>query len=263
MNQQSSNRGIIVLGAFALILVLYIVRLLYIQVLSSEYAIKANATDMTRVTLYPSRGIIYDREERLYVINSPIFDVEFIPNKITIPDTSILEKYLNISAAQIRAEINKHEPMARYQWQTLATKLDKEQFGRFSEHMWQFEGIKVVTRPTRAYNFHAGAHFLGYLSKPDSNYLKAARLADDYDEYPYNGEDLVGKIGIEAQYEKKLRGKKGSRIVLLDVFKREMDSYADGEYDEMPQSGTDIKLGIDRHDTGIIACDFNPNRINI
>lgn len=248
MTQQNSYRGIIILGGFAFILLLYIIRLLYLQVLNSEYAIKANAVDIDRVAIYPSRGIIYDRAERLYVINSPIFDVEFIPNKITIPDTTILEKYLGLSREKIRYEVSKshpREPLMRYQWQTLATKLDKEQFGRFSEHMWQFEGIKVVTRPTRAYNYAAGAHFLGYLAKPDSNYLKAAQASEDYDEYPYVGEDLVGKIGIEAQYEKKLRGKKGSRIILRDKYKREMGSYADGQYDELPQSGTDIKLGVD------------------
>lgn len=245
MKQQSSNRGIVVLAAFGFILVLYIIRLLYLQVLSPEYSIKADAHDLERVTLYPSRGIIYDRENRLYVINNPIFDVEFIPNQITIPDTSVLEEYLGLSREKIRTEIQKHTKTARYQWQTLATKLDEETYGRFSEHSWQFEGIRIVTRPTRAYKFHAGAHFLGYLSKPDSNYLLRARQSDDYDEYPYVGEDLVGKIGIEAQYEKKLRGKKGSRIILRDVYKREMDSYADGQYDEMPQSGTDIKLGID------------------
>ena len=85
MTQQNSYRGIIILGGFAFILLLYIIRLLYLQVLNSEYAIKANAVDIDRVAIYPSRGIIYDRAERLYVINSPIFDVEFIPNKITIP----------------------------------------------------------------------------------------------------------------------------------------------------------------------------------
>jgi penicillin-binding protein 2 len=156
-----------------------------------------------------------------------------------------LERYLGMSREKIKFEIKRWSGLYRYQWQTLTTKLDQEQFGRFSEHMWQFEGIKVVTRPTREYNYPAGAHFLGYLSKPDTNFLKMCKLTGDTVDYPYHGEDLTGKVGIEYEYEKKLRGRKGSKVILKDVYNRPMGSYANGQFDSPPLSGTDIKLGVD------------------
>jgi len=192
------NRGNIMLACFGGVMLLYIVRLLYLQVLSEKYALKAQAVDMERVELYPSRGIIYDRNDKLYVKNSPIFDVMFLPNQITIPDTSILEKYLGLTKAKIKSEIAGYTGLKRYQWQPLMTKLSSEQFGSFSEHMWKFDGIKVVSRPIREYNYHAGAHFLGYLSKADSGDIKKQAKEDDVSDYPYNGEDLIGKVGIEA-----------------------------------------------------------------
>jgi penicillin-binding protein 2 len=239
------NRGRVMLAFFGGVMLLYVVRLLYLQVLSEKYAIQAQAVDMERVELYPSRGIIYDRKDRLYVKNSPIFDVMFLPNQITIPDTTILEKYLGLTRQKLREEIKRYTGMSRYQWKPLVTKLDKEQWGRFSEHMWKFEGIKVVTRPIREYNYAAGAHFLGYLSKIDSADIKRQIKEEDRQDYPYSGEDLIGKVGIEAFYEKQLRGKKGTKIILRDNFNRPMGSYNNGEYDEFPVSGKDIKLGVD------------------
>jgi penicillin-binding protein 2 len=245
MINNNSGRGTQILIGFAFILVLFVVRLLFLQVISEKYAIQAAAVDMEKVDLYPSRGIIYDRKDRLYVKNSPIFDVYFLPSQITIPDTTILEKYLGLSREKIRFEIKKYTDMRRYQWQPLVTKLDQERFGRFSEHMWKFEGMKVVTRPIREYNYPAGAHFLGYLAKIDSGDIKRQIKENDLDDYPYNGEDLIGKVGIEYEYEKKLRGIKGTKLVLVDHLHRQMESYDDGKYDESPVSGTDIKLGVD------------------
>ncbi|MBP6721338.1 MAG: penicillin-binding protein 2 [Bacteroidia bacterium] len=241
----NSNRGTQILIGFAFILLLFVVRLLFLQVIYEKYSIQAQAVDMEKVDLYPSRGIIYDRKDRLYVKNTPIFDVMFMPSQITIPDTNILVEHLGLTREKIRAALRQYTKIDRYHWQPLVTKLDQERFGRFSEQMYKFEGIKVVTRPIREYNYPAGAHFLGYLSKIDSGDIKRQIKEDDVKDYPYSGEDLIGKLGIEYQYEKTLRGKKGSKLVLVDHLHRQMESYDDGKYDENPVSGSDIKLGVD------------------
>lgn len=241
----NSNRGTQILVGFAFILLLFVVRLLFLQVIYEKYAIQAQAVDMEKVDLYPSRGIIYDRKDRLYVKNTPIFDVMFMPSQITIPDTNILVEHLGLTREKIRAALKQYKEIDRYHWQPLVTKLDQEHFGRFSEQMYKFEGIKVVTRPIREYNYAAGAHFLGYLSKIDSGDIKRQIKEEDTKDYPYSGEDLIGKLGIEYAYEKTLRGKKGSKLVLVDHLHRQMESYDDGKYDEDPVSGSDIKLGVD------------------
>ncbi|MEM6272325.1 MAG: penicillin-binding protein 2 [Bacteroidota bacterium] len=242
---QVSNRGPILLAIFSVVIVVYLIRLFFLQVMSEEYALKAEARDLNEETIYPSRGIIYDRNDNIYVKNSPIFEVQFIPNEITIPDTTVLETYLGLTREQIRKRIKKYDDIARYQWQPLATQLSKEAYSRFSEQMWQFEGIKIVARLAREYNYPAGANFLGYINQVDSNEIKRFIAEGDTVNYRYNSGDLIGKLGIERQYEKLLRGKKGKEVILRDVFKRPMGSYANGAYDEPPVSGRDIKLGID------------------
>ena len=57
--------------------------------------------------------------------------------------------------------------------------------------------------------------------------------------------DYVGKSGIEKYYEKELRGKKGLKVMLVDVHNREKGSYCDGELDSLPVPGKDIYLGLD------------------
>jgi penicillin-binding protein 2 len=57
--------------------------------------------------------------------------------------------------------------------------------------------------------------------------------------------DYIGKSGIEKAYEDELRGKKGLKISLVDVFNREKGSYADGEFDTLAITGNDLYLTID------------------
>lgn len=240
-----ANRGNIILAGIAGIFLLYAARLFYLQVVSEEYAIMAQATDLEYQEVYPPRGIIYDRNENIYVNNSPIFDVMFIPKEITIPDTSILESLLGLTRERIRATIKAPVGIARFQWHPLATQLSEQSYARFSEQMWRFEGIKIVTKTARQYRYPAGAHFLGFINEVNKTELDYFAKVGDTTSYRYRPGDLIGKIGIERQYEKLLRGKKGKKIILRDAFKRTMGAYADGKYDEKPHAGTDIRLGVD------------------
>lgn len=240
------NRGLIIRALFGGIFFIYIVRLFFLQVISADYGVQAQANDLEYQEVYPPRGIIYDRNENIYVNNSPIFDVMFIPKEIRIPDTTLLEELLGLKRETIRSTISAHkQTIAKFQWQPLATQLSEQQYARFSEQMWRFEGIKVVTKTARQYRYPAGAHFLGFINEVNQNEIDNAERGGDTTIYRYRPGDLVGKIGIEKQYEKLLRGKKGKKIILRDAFKREMGAYADGKYDEKPHAGTDIRLGVD------------------
>jgi len=66
----------------------------------------------------------------------------------------------------------------------------------------------------------------------------------DLDSY-YTSGDYIGKSGIERFYENKLRGTKGLKIVMVDVYNREKGSFQDGRYDTLPIAGKDLVLGLD------------------
>lgn len=240
-------RGFFILAGFTLILMVYMGRLFYLQAVSDKYTLLSEAKDLETVPLYPSRGIIYDRNEKIYVRNSPIYDVKFMPKEITISDTAVLEKLLRMERSEIRDKINEMngESYKRHHWQDLATQLDHERFAQLSEQLWQFEGIRVEPKTGREYVYPCGAHFLGFLNEINKKGLAQSKISGDTLDYPYVKGDRVGKIGLERRYEKLLRGKKGQKMIIVDAYNREMDSYDNGENDIKPVSGLDIRLGVD------------------
>src|SRR5512145_3574301 len=96
MDQFASRRNIIaiifLLAAFALI-----VRLFYIQVIDSSYKLSAENNSQRIETLYPARGLIYDRNGQLMVYNQPSYDLMIAPYELRSFDSTELCKILNIS----------------------------------------------------------------------------------------------------------------------------------------------------------------------
>ncbi len=92
-------------------------------------------------------------------------------------------------------------------------------------------------RTLRKYSKPVAAHLLGYISEVDEAMIKK----DPY----YKMGDYIGKLGIEEAYEKDLRGTRGVKIFLVDVFSRVKGSYADGRMDTVAVQGSDIISGID------------------
>jgi len=240
-------RGFFILIGFSIIFILYLGRLYYLQAVSNEYALASEAKDLDVVTLIPSRGMIYDRTQKIYVKNSPVYDVQFIPKDIKIQpsDTAMLEELLGIDRKEIVSKIKEARGNERYRWADMVTRLDHSRFAAFSEKSWRFEGMKVVPRMTREYVYPCGAHFLGYINEVTKEFLADKKDSGDTLDYHYKRGDLTGIVGIEKEYERLLRGKKGQKMIIRDVFNREIGPYAEGKYDVMPESGLDIQLGVD------------------
>ena len=95
-----------------------------------------------------------------------------------------------------------------------------ETYARLQEKMFMYPGFYVQPRTLRKYTKPVAAHILGYVSEVDDGLLKR----NPY----YKSGDYIGKLGIEEAYEKELRGKRGVKIFLVDVYSRIKGSYADG-----------------------------------
>jgi penicillin-binding protein 2 len=100
-----------------------------------------------------------------------------------------------------------------------------------------YPGFYVQPRTLRKYSKPIAPHVLGYVSEVDDNLIRR----NPY----YKPGDYIGKSGIEESYEKYLRGKRGVKIFLVDVFSRIKGSYAEGKLDTLAIQGSDIITGID------------------
>ena len=103
--------------------------------------------------------------------------------------------------------------------------------------MYQFPGFYVQSRSLRRYPKPIAAHVLGDVGEVSQEELKAAPF--------YKPGDYIGKSGLEKYYEEVLRGKKGVKVVMVDVLNREKGSYKDGMYDSLAQQGETLYTTLD------------------
>ncbi len=81
MNQ--NGRIQLVIGIILGIFVIFLGRLFYIQVITDSYSLWAAQNAIRKVTIYPARGVIYDRNGERVVVNRPIYDLMLIPLQMT------------------------------------------------------------------------------------------------------------------------------------------------------------------------------------
>ena len=115
--------------------------------------------------------------------------------------------------------------------------ISAETYARFQEKMFMFLGSYVQPRTLRKYTKPIASHLLGYVSEVDEAIIKK--------EPYYKPGDYIGKLGIEEAYENELRGKRGMKIYLVDVYSRVKGSYAEGRLDTVAVQGDDIVSTID------------------
>lgn len=80
MNNQ--NRRYILLAIFISVAVIYIIRLAQLQLLDESYIRSAQANVLQEQTIYPARGLVYDRNGELLVYNDAIYDLSVIPEQV-------------------------------------------------------------------------------------------------------------------------------------------------------------------------------------
>lgn len=218
-----------------------IAKLFAIQILDDKYKINASNNSMVYDIIYPTRGIIYDRNGKIIVGNKVAYDILVTPKEVEPFDTLLLADALNITPEFLRgkmAEYRKNRKRIGYQSMVMLKQIPPETYMKFAEIQYKFKGFKGQVRSIRDYPVNAGGNLLGYVSEVDQSYIKR---------HPgeYRPGDYAGKTGIEAAREKELRGKKGYHIYLRNSHNQIEDKYRDGEMDQEAVPGKDIVTTID------------------
>ena len=241
MKLNRKNKLLIGLGITALIL---ISKLFVIQIIDDKYKLDADNNSMVYSIIYPTRGIIHDRNGRILVGNKVAYDLLVTPReveKLKGFDTLGLAKVLDIDPDVIREKMEEYRKFrTRIGWQTVVMlkQIPQETYMKFAEVAYRFPGFRGQARSIREYPYNAGGNLLGYVSEVDANYLK--RHPDEY-----KSGDYAGMTGIEAAREKELKGEKGYTIWLRNSRNRIESRYRDGEMDKEAIPGKDITTTID------------------
>lgn len=237
------KRKYVIGGFIAIIVIIYVIKLFNIQVLDGKYKDDADTNAFMRKAVYPSRGIIYDRNGNVVVFNRPAYDVMMIPRDVQEFDTLDFCNTLGLTIGQLRQRFsdvrNKrlNPGYSNYSPQTLLTHLTAEDYGRLQEKLYRFPGFYIQQRILREYNYDCAANVLGN--------IREVSPADIERDHYYSRGDYTGDLGVEKSYERYLRGEKGEEILIRDANGQIQGKYKDGEQDKKAISGKNITLSLD------------------
>jgi len=232
-----SNRRLFISGFFILIIVIYVLRLFFLQVIDSSYKLSAENNVFRHIVQYPSRGLIFDRHGELLVYNQSVFDVLIVPNELKAFDTVLFCKIVNVDKTELIKRIKEAKKFSSYKPSIIIQLLDFKKYSLLQESLYKFQGFFTQARTIRSYDKPLAASLLGYIGEVDEKLIK---------ENPYYRiGDYIGISGIEKYYEEELRGKKGVKIFMVDVHNRIKGSFKDGKFDSTAIVGSNLTTSID------------------
>jgi len=242
-NYNLEKRKYIIGGFIILIGLIYLVRLFDLQINDEKYKQSADSNAFLKKTVYPSRGLIYDRNGELVVFNQPAYDVMLIPRDVHPFDTIDFCQTINISREQFDKRMSDMKDKrlnpgySSYTPQRFISQLSVEDYGRLQEKLYRFPGFFIQKRILRQYKTPTAANVLGNIREVNKKDIER----DDY----YAAGDYTGDLGVEKSYEEYLRGVKGVEILMRDARGRIQGRYEDGAQDVEPISGRDLRLSLD------------------
>ncbi len=220
--------------------IVIISRLFYLQVYDTSAQISSENNAVKKKFDFPQRGFIFDRNGKLLVSNQPSYDVMVIPkNAKPLKSKEKLEfcKLLKISEEEFDKKLEKAKKYSPRLPSVVVPQFTKEEYAYLSEKIWKYKGFYIQKRALREYHVDHSANVFGYIAEVNNSIIKK----NPY----YQMGDLIGKSGVEQEYEKILRGVKGVKYQQMDRFNRVIGPYKEGIYDTLPINGKDITLTID------------------
>ncbi len=235
----NDNRKFFIQGFFILVGIIFIIRLFMLQVVDKNYKAMADSNVIQRVDEFPYRGLMYDRNGELLVINNPVFDLMVTPLEVNKLDTAFFCELVKMDRETFNTKMKEATAYSRLKPSVFIKQLPIEEFARIQDYLVDFPGFFINARSVRSYPHHVMSHVLGYLAEIDK-----PRLAKDTSKY-YKKADYVGMSGLEYSYENVLRGKRGVKFKLVNVRGVDKGSFKQGEFDTLPFPGDNIQTTID------------------
>ena len=239
MNKDGRHiRLLIGLGVAALVL---LGKIFSLQILNGNYKEDADRNSTFKETIYPTRGVIYDRNGHILVGNKVAYDILVSPREVQAFDTLALAAVLDVTPEFIRGKLEEYRRRRSsigFQAVTMLRTVPAETYMRFDEVKYKFPGFRGQVRSIRDYPVNAGGNLLGYVSEVNKSYI---------DRHPgeYVSGDYAGMTGIEAAREADLRGEKGYHLYLRNARNQIEQPYKDGAEDKEAIPGHDIVTTID------------------
>ncbi|MCL7765087.1 penicillin-binding protein 2 [Polaribacter sp. Z014] len=231
------QRSFLLYFLITLIGIIFIGRLFQLQVIRGGNYDPIHNSAVKIEYNYPERGYVYDRNGKLLVANQLSYDVMVQPNQVKPLDTIEFCNLLKIDKKDFLKRLEKADNYAPYLPSVFLKQLAKEDFAFLQEKLHKYSGFFIQKRIIRKYPINAAANVLGYIGEVNETLAKENAY--------YQPGELIGKDGIERQYEDYLRGTKGKKYLQRNNLNKVTGSYLNGKYDTLPKNGKDLTLTLD------------------
>jgi penicillin-binding protein 2 len=210
-----------------------------LQVLGVDnYRLLAEANRVRKQPVTAPRGKIFDREGRILVDNYPSVSCSLLREqaKDLTADIPLIARGLDLPVDQIEATLHRYASSPKYQPIPLKQDITPDEQAFIEAHRNELPELETFDDQRRLYPRDGfAAHLIGYVGELSTEDLNSTKF--DF----YEPGDVVGKSGIEETYDELLRGKDGSRDVIVDSHGREVGQL--GQQVAVP--GKDLRLTID------------------
>ena len=211
-------------------------RVAYIQLFDNQYKSLAARNVLRYEVQYAPRGEVVDRNGEFLVQSMECYDLMVVHRDIGKQgfDTMRMCNILGISKERLMRALRDARTAPRKAW-LVTNYIPKDVKLRFEE--CNFPGFYTVFRTARQYPRKIGGNLLGYVGEVNADIIKR--------DPEYKSGDYIGMSGVEAAYEKELRGKDGVKILERDTHGAIKGSYMDGAFDSLPVPGKRLTCTID------------------
>ena len=234
---QGRYKYLVVFVGLAFLLIF--IRLWSLQVIKGNELRHLSENNRIRIIENPAdRGMLFDCKGRVLAHNRPSFEVYLVPEDVKANPEVLIKvgEMLNITPDEIEEKIKAQKRRAPFRPVKIKSDIQWNELALLESNRVFLPGLIVDVRPRRAYDYgDLASHLIGYLGEVDENELRQPREA------PYRMGALIGKYGVEYQWENDLRGMDGGRQIEVDALGREMRPLGAVE----PFPGNNLFLTID------------------
>ncbi len=210
-----------------------------VQILEHRKYAELAESNRTRMrVLAAPRGLIRDRNNEILADNQASFKVSLIRENVKDAAASYaaVSRLLGIDEPTLRARVDLHKDLQLFEPIVIADGLTTVQVAPIESRRLEFPELVVESEPQRVYpKGTLAAHVLGYLQEQTPEELRARP------DRKYRVGEMVGKTGVERQYDDSLRGEDGNIYEVVDSLGRVRGEKAR----QFPVQGHDLVLTID------------------
>lgn len=210
-----------------------------LQLIQGQSYVEMSYNNRVRfIRLAPSRGRILDLKGHVLAENHPSFTFSIVPAELDNPRDLIynLSPILGLTEEKMRGLIERSRSTPKFLNFPIKKNMSFEEVSLLKAKGAESKGVVLEVKPVRMYPFHETlCHVLGTLGETTADEL--AKLSG----FGYRTGDLIGKSGIEKQYETYLKGEEGWEQVEIDARGRQLASLASRQ----PKTGADVMLTVD------------------